>query len=100
VTARPIARTRRADEDLIEIWHHIAIDNPAAADRMLDAIEARWLLLARNPFSGPARDDIMPGVRHLVTGHYLTLYRVTETAVELLRVLHGRRDMTVGQIEE
>ncbi len=60
MTARPIARTRRADEDLIEIWHHIAIDNPAAADRMLDAIEARWLSLARNPFSGPARDDIMP----------------------------------------
>lgn len=35
-----------------------------------------------------------------MTGHYLTLYRVTETAVEILRVLHGRRDMTAGQIEE
>ncbi|WP_392713875.1 type II toxin-antitoxin system RelE/ParE family toxin [Rhizobium ruizarguesonis] len=38
----PVIRTNRADEDLIEIWSYIAIGNISAADRFLDAIEARW----------------------------------------------------------
>ncbi|MGR9270977.1 type II toxin-antitoxin system RelE/ParE family toxin (plasmid) [Rhizobium leguminosarum] len=87
----PIIRTNRADEDLIEIWSYIAIDNISAADRVLDAIEARWDNLARHPYSGVARDDIAPGIRHLVSGEYLTLYRLSGSAIEIARVLHGRR---------
>jgi toxin ParE1/3/4 len=59
-----VIRTNRADEDLIEIWSYIAVDNISAADRVLDAIEARWDNLARHPYSGVARDDIAPGIRH------------------------------------
>jgi len=82
----PIIRTNRADEDLIEIWSYIAIDNISAADRVLDAIEARWDNLARHPYSGVARDDIAPGIRHLVSGEYLTLYRLSGSAIEIVRV--------------
>ena len=87
----PIARTVRADQDLFEIWASIAADNPAAADRVLDAIEQRWLQLARYPFAGVARDDVAPGIRCLVVGLYLTLYRVESDRIEIVRVLHGRR---------
>ncbi|WP_235776902.1 type II toxin-antitoxin system RelE/ParE family toxin [Pseudorhizobium marinum] len=45
----PIIRTNRADEDLIEIWSYIAIDNKSAADRVLDAIEARWTVSPDTP---------------------------------------------------
>jgi len=90
----PIIRTNRADEDLIEIWSYIAIDNISAADRVLDAIEARWDNLARHPYSGVARDDITPGIRHLVSGEYLTLYRLSGSAIEIVRVLHGRRKIS------
>ncbi len=90
----PIIRTNRADEDLIEIWSYIAIDNISAADRVLDAIEARWDNLARHPYSGVARDDIAPGIRHLVSGEYLTLYRLSGSAIEIVRVLHGRRKIS------
>jgi toxin ParE1/3/4 len=41
-----------------------------------------------------ARDDIAPGIRHLVSGEYLTLYRLTGGAVEIIRVLHGRRKIS------
>lgn len=68
-------------------------DDPVAADRVLDAIEARWQQLARHPYSGPARDDIAPGMRNLVAGQYLTLYRVTETGIAIIRVLHARRNI-------
>jgi toxin ParE1/3/4 len=89
-----IVRTDRADEDLIDIWSYIAADNISAADRVLDAIEARWENLARHPYSGVARDDIAPGIRHLVSGEYLTLYRLSGGAIEIVRVLHGRRKIS------
>ncbi len=87
----PIIRTDRADEDLIDIWVSIATDNPAAADRVVDAIDRRWQQLALYPFSGVARDDIAPGLRCLVSGQYLTLYRVATDGILIIRVLHGRR---------
>jgi toxin ParE1/3/4 len=93
-----IIRTDRADEDLIEIWSYIAVENISAADRVLDAIEARWDNLARHPYSGVARDDIAPGIRHLVSGEYLTLYRLSSGAIEIVRVLHGRRKVSSNVI--
>lgn len=96
---RPIIRSARADEDLIEIWLRIARDDPSVADRVLDAIEARWRQLAGHPFSGPARDDILPGLRHLVAGRYLVLYRVEASAIRILRVLHGRRRLDPADVD-
>lgn len=89
----PIVRNARAEEDLITIWLHVARDSEAAANRLLDRIEARWQQLATYPYSGAPRDDIAPGIRHLIVGEYLTLYRVGEDAIEIVRVLHGRRDI-------
>jgi toxin ParE1/3/4 len=84
-------RSARADEDLIEIWSFIAEENIIAADRVLDAIEARWQQLAQHPYSGVARDDIAPNIRHLIASNYLILYRVKDGMVEIIRVLNGRR---------
>nr|WP_287183885.1 type II toxin-antitoxin system RelE/ParE family toxin [Mesorhizobium sp.] len=50
------------------------------------------------PFSGAQREDIAPGIRHLVVGEYLTLYRVGEDAIEILRVLHGRRNIEADDL--
>jgi toxin ParE1/3/4 len=89
----PIIRTARADDGLIDIWTTIAADNPGAADRVLDAIGRRWQQLAQHPRSGLAREDIAPGIRHLIVGQYLTLYRIGGEGIEIVRVLHGRRRM-------
>jgi toxin ParE1/3/4 len=93
VTALEVRRSADAEEDLIAIWLHIASDNPHAADNLLDRIDERWNMLAIQPFSDPARPDVAPGVRHLVIGSYLTLYRVHADHIEILRALHGRRDL-------
>ena len=95
---RTIRRTARADEDLIDIWLYIAAENPAAADKLIRAIEGRWRQLADHPLSGAARDDIMPGIRHHVTGQYLTLYRQIDGGIEIIRVLHGRRRIGIDDI--
>ncbi|MGX9177278.1 hypothetical protein [Mesorhizobium sp. BHbdii] len=34
----------------------------------------------------------------MVVGEYLTLYRVSEDAVEILRVLHGRRKIEADDL--
>lgn len=86
-----ISRSNLADEDLIDIWLAIAKDDPATADRVLEAIELRWQQLLAYPASGVAREDIGEGIRHLVMGSYLTLYRATGDDIEIVRVLHGRR---------
>ncbi|MGC9418867.1 MAG: type II toxin-antitoxin system RelE/ParE family toxin [Rhodovulum sp.] len=85
--------TRAAREDLIAIWAHIAEDDAAAADRVLDRLDEAANHLARNPQMGPARDDIRPGLRYLVSGSYLLLYRITDDGVEIVRAVHGRRDL-------
>jgi toxin ParE1/3/4 len=54
--------------------------------------------LTLHPFSGAPREDIAPGIRPLVVGEYLTLYRVGEDAVEILRVLHGRLNIEADDL--
>jgi toxin ParE1/3/4 len=90
---RRLFRTRRARQDLIEIWEHVAADNPAAADALLDRIDDACSRLIDHPRLGPARDDIRPGLRYLVVGDYLVLYRIIDEGIEIVRVVHGRRDL-------
>ena len=86
-------RTRRARLDLIEIWQHIAADDPEAADRLLDEIDAECALLAEHPQIGPSREDIRPGLRYFVVREYVIFYRAMENGVEIVRTVHGRRDL-------
>ena len=88
-----LRRTRRAEEDLIEIWLHVAEDNEAAADGLLDRIEQKCAQLASSPEIGPARQDIAPGLRLFPVGRYVILYRTIDGGVEVVRVVHGARHL-------
>ncbi len=86
--------TEAAREDLIGIWRHIAADSPQAADGVLDRLGAAAAMLVDHPKIGAVRDDIRPGLRYLVSGSYLLLYRlVSDAEVEIVRVVHGHRDL-------
>ena len=88
---RRITRTSRAEEDLIDIWRYIAKDNPSAADKLLDAIDAAFRRLALNPRIGRARPDFAPRLRYLPVGNYLIFYCEVPGGIEIVRVLHGAR---------
>jgi toxin ParE1/3/4 len=88
-----IQRTPRADQDLEELWFFIAQDDPAAADRWLDTLEEKIGLLADNPLMGPARPDIARELRYHPVGNHLLLYRVIQGGIEIVRVVHGARDL-------
>ena len=55
------------------------------------ALPICWELLASQPSSGALRDDILPDIRNVVVGEYLSFYRIEGRDVLILRVLHGRR---------
>lgn len=67
------------------------MDNPDAADRLLDRLEVRVRILETFPEAGAARPDIAPEARMLVEPPYLLLYRLISGGVQIVRVLHGAR---------
>ena len=77
----------------MEIWYFIAQNDSLAADRLLDLLEEKYKLLADNPHMGPARRDIAKELRYHPVGSYLLLYRIISGGIELVRVVHGARDL-------
>jgi len=93
MTVPHFQRTSEAENDLLSIWDYIAQDNPDAATRLLLTIDEKCALLAANPQLGPARPDITPEMRYFPVGSYLILYRIVADTVEIVRVLHGARNL-------
>lgn len=87
-----VDRSSRAETDLIEIWGAIAKEDPSAADRQLDRIDAACEMLARNPHAGPHREDLAHGLRFYPVGNYLIFYTLGDSGITVVRVLHGARD--------
>ena len=88
-----IRRSPLAEQDFREIWRYIAAHNPDAADRLLLRIDSKLELYAQNPRMGRVRDQLAPGLRSFSVGKYLAFYRIVPDGIELVRVLHGARDL-------
>ncbi len=76
-----------------DIWLHIAADDPAAATRMVERLAAGVARLVDFPESGRTRPEIGAGARSVVVGRYLVLYRVNGEFVDIVRVIHGAREI-------
>jgi toxin ParE1/3/4 len=85
--------TRLAQTDVDEIHDYIARDKPAAAIRWVEQTREQFKFLARSPAAGQARDDVQPGLRSFSHGNYVIFCRPQSDALEIVRVLHGRRDI-------
>lgn len=88
-----IIRTPAADDDLFDIWLFIAQDNEAAATRTLQKIKKSLDRLARQPRAGRDRSELAPDLRSFAIRPYVIFYRVIDDDIELVRVLHGARDI-------
>jgi toxin ParE1/3/4 len=94
MTPHKVALKARADLDAI--WLHVAeaSGNVEIADRLIDSLTERFLLLASHPMAGRSRDhDLRVGLRSFPVESYVIFYRVDQTHVTILRVLHGSRDL-------
>lgn len=89
--------TKESRRDLDEIWDYISseLQNISAAERtvnrIMDAVDqlADFAEIGA-PLSSIA--DVDSDYRFLVTGSYLTFYRVYGSDIYVDRVLYGRRD--------
>jgi toxin ParE1/3/4 len=90
-----VLKTLRAERDLDDIWLHIASDNPQAADQLIDALVAQARLVATQPNMGRARPELAPEIRSFVEKNYILFYRPVSNGIELVRVLHGARDLNM-----
>jgi toxin ParE1/3/4 len=88
------ARLRpRAIVDLEEIGDYIAIDNPAAAVTLITDIMRCCDLLAESPLLGRDRNALCTGTRSFPIGRYIIFYSPAADGIEIVRVLHGARDV-------
>lgn len=97
--ARRLVRKRQADRDLAAHVEYIARERPASARRYLIAVERAFQRIARLPELGAlraCRERRLAGLRVWPVPHFerfLIFYRVTESAVEVIRVLHSARNV-------
>ena len=84
----------KADRDLLDIWNYYAVEASAEiADRVVGQIVTAARRIVRLPLSGRARDDLKPGLRAVLAHPYVVFYRLAESDVEIVRVLHERRNL-------
>jgi len=88
-----VLRRPLAEVDILEIWEYIAEDNVVEADRWVDRLDQKLSLWATQPLMGRARDELSPNVRSLTFGRYVVFFEPLPDGIEVVRVLHGSRDI-------
>ncbi len=97
--ANPLRRHTSVKWDLVEIYDYIADDSISAADRVLDAIEETFNVLARVPLAGVRYRSGIPDlseVRMLPVKNfetYLIFYLPGDPETRILYVFHGAREI-------
>lgn len=90
--------TLAAEQDVDEIWEYLAIEReaPQAAERVKSDLFQAFELLASTPRAGHRRGDLTD--RRLlfwpVRKTYYVVYRADTQPVIIVRVLHGKRDLS------
>lgn len=89
-----IRRTRESRRDYDDIWYYIALRDVAAADRLILHFDAALKTIVTAPQIGRKADEFAANLRCFPVGNYLLFYRPVVGGIELIRVLHGARDIT------
>jgi plasmid stabilization system protein ParE len=86
--------TPDAEDDLRAIVDYIAHDSPQNAVKVFDKIHAAVRKLASFPGMGHRRDDIADeALRVWPVYSFLIFYRPQTRPLEVVRILHGARDI-------
>ncbi len=95
-----VIQTPRAERDLIEHYARIALDKLDPALRFLKVADETFQLIAQVPRIGrewESENSRLAGLRVYPLPHgyrsYMVFYRVIDDGIEVVRVLHGARDI-------
>ncbi len=91
---RRVNFTDTAQSDLEEIWRYTAQDNPNRADGFVDELaDVCRSSLSSMPSIGKSCVDLLPNLWRFPYRNYLLFYRFNDESLEVVRVLHGARDI-------
>jgi toxin ParE1/3/4 len=90
---RRIELSRAALADFDAIYDFIARENPRAAADVLRALDQSIQLLTSQPRLGRVYRHRRLRLRLLTHGDYLVFYREHPRAIEIVRLIHGRRNI-------
>ncbi|HNI36784.1 MAG TPA: type II toxin-antitoxin system RelE/ParE family toxin [Pseudomonadales bacterium] len=88
VTLRP-----QAEIDVLDIWSYIAEDSVTEADHWVDRLDECLATWATQPLMGRPRDELAAQLRSLAFGHYVLFALPLPDGIDVVRVLHGARDI-------
>jgi toxin ParE1/3/4 len=86
-------RTPQAKSDLVDILAYIGERNRVAARRLAKELTKLFNPLARFPLLGRDRQELAPGLKSYPLGNFVVFYRPMKAGIEVIRVLHGARDI-------
>jgi toxin ParE1/3/4 len=90
---RRIERSRSALANFDAIYEFIARDNSRAAAEVLRALDQSIQLLASQPQLARDFRHRRLRLRLLTHGEYIVFYRESPRVIEIIRVIHGRRNI-------
>ena len=88
-----VRRTPQAETDLAEILEYLHQHNPSVAEHYATAFYDKGQALARFPETGRSRPEIAPNLRSTLVKSYVIFYRLDGNAVQIVRILYGKRDL-------
>lgn len=88
-----VLRTTQAEIDLLDIWCSVGQESITAADKLLESLEKKFQTLSIHPQMGRIREEFSRSLRSFSTGTYVIFYKPIEDGIEVIRVLHGARDI-------
>jgi toxin ParE1/3/4 len=84
--------TRRATQDVLDIWSYIGKDSVSAADRFTERLHQKFQQLARGVVSGESFvDSQMREMRRVTYGNYVIYHRRVGRVTEIVRFVHGAK---------
>ncbi len=81
-----------AIKDLEKILDYLAAGSLDSGENFLDAFQKKCRFLTQFPKMGRSYERIRDDLRGLPLKGYVIFYRVSESQVEILRVIQGNRD--------
>ena len=86
--------SREADQDVSDIFDYsVRMFGVSQATDYLLSLDACFQSLIANPDLGRERNEIRLGLRSVPAGSHVVFYRIDESFLRIVRVLHGSRDL-------
>jgi toxin ParE1/3/4 len=65
---------------------------------MIDRLTAAFDMLLAMPQAGRLRQEFHENLRSFAVEHYVIFYRMVSDGIDILRVVHGRRDIKPADV--